>query len=220
MTLTRIVFVLSLIFLSSNLTFIIAAEIELSENDIEWCHELHPQYETLGLEWFLENYHYTIEARVCASLYEDPIWDYEGDDRTDKLLERSKYYIELEILESQEEAKSGIIDPTPAQIPIWIKNNAGWWAEGLISDKDFVSGIQWLVQNNIIQIPYDEPSEGEAVITIPSWIKTNARFWVENKITDADFVIGIEWLINNGIIRVEDLMRNLNVREKLIHTRH
>lgn len=202
MTLTRIVFVLLLIFLSSNLTFIIAAEIELSENDIEWCHELHPQYETLGLEWFLENYHYTIEARVCASLYEDPIWDYEGGDRIDKLLERSKYYIELEILESQEEAKSGITDPTPAQIPIWIKNNAGWWAEGLISDKDFVSGIQWLVQNNLIQIPYDEPSEGEAAITIPSWIKTNARFWVENKITDADFVIGIEWLINNGIIRV------------------
>ena len=202
MALTRIVFALLLISLSSNLTFVIAAEIELSENDIEWCHELHPQYEISSLEWFLENYHYTIEARVCASLYEDPIWDYEGDDRIDKLLERSKYYIELEILESLEEAKSGITDPTPAQIPTWIKNNAGWWAEGLISDKDFVSGIQWLVQNNIIQIPYDEPSEGEAVITIPSWIKTNARFWVENKITDADFVIGIEWLINNGIIRV------------------
>jgi len=202
MALTRIVFALLLISLSSNLTFIIAAEIELSENDIEWCHELHPQYEISSLEWFLENYHYTIEARVCASLYEDPIWDYEGDDRIDKLLERSKYYIELEILESQEEAKSGITDPTPAQIPTWIKNNAGWWAEGLISDKDFVSGIQWLVQNNIIQILYDEPSEGEAAITIPSWIKTNARFWVENKITDADFVIGIEWLINNGIIRV------------------
>ncbi len=202
MTLTRIVFVLLLIFLSSNLTFIIAAEIELSENDIEWCHELHPQYETLGLEWFLENYHYTIEARVCASLYDDPIWDYEGGDRIDKLLERSKFYIKLEILESQEEAKSGIIDPTPAQIPTWIKNIAKFWIDDLIDDGNFVQVIEWLVQNNIIQITYDEPSEGEAAITIPSWIKTNARFWVENKITDADFVIGIEWLINNGIIRV------------------
>ena len=166
MTLTRIIFVLLLIFLSSNLTFIIAAEIELSENDIEWCHELHPQYETLGLEWFLENYHYTIEARVCASLYEDPIWDYEGDDRTDKLLERSKYYIELEILESQEEAKSGIIDPTPAQIPTWIKNIAKFWIDDLIDDGSFVQVIEWLVQNNIIQITYDEPSEGESAITI------------------------------------------------------
>ena len=202
MTLTRIVFVLLLIFLSSNLTFIIAAEIELSENDIEWCHELHPQYETLGLEWFLENYHYTIEARVCARLYQDPIWDYEGGDRIDKLLERSKFYIELEILESQEEAKSGIIDPTPAQIPTWIKNIVEFWIDDLIDDGSFVQVIEWLVQNNIIQITYDEPSEDEAAITIPSWIKTNARFWVENKITDADFVIGIEWLINNGIIRV------------------
>jgi len=162
MTLTRILFVLLLIFLSSNLTFIIAAEIELSENDIEWCHELHPQYETLGLEWFLENYHYTIEARVCASLYEDPIWDYEGGDRIDKLLERSKYYIELEILESQEEAKSGIIDPTPAQIPTWIKNIAEFWIDDLIDDGSFVQVIEWLVQNNIIQITYDEPSEDEA----------------------------------------------------------
>ena len=65
-----------------------------------------------------------------------------------------------------------------------------------------LSRIEWLVQNNIIQIQSDNPQEDEAAIIIPSWIKTNARFWVENKITDADFVIGIEWLINNGIIRV------------------
>ena len=77
-----------------------------------------------------------------------------------------------------------------------------FWIDDLIDDGSFVQVIEWLVQNNIIQITYDEPSEDEAAITIPSWIKTNARFWVENKITDADFVIGIEWLINNGIIRV------------------
>jgi len=30
-----------------------------------------------------------------------------------------------------------------AVIPDWIKNNAGWWADGLIDDGSFVSGIQW-----------------------------------------------------------------------------
>ncbi len=202
MTLTRIVFAFLLIFLSSSLTFIIAAEIELSENDIEWCQEVHPQYEILGLDWFLENYHYTIEARVCGSLYQDPVWNYEGDDRIDKLLERSKYFIELEIQESEEEAKTGINDPTPAKIPTWIKNIAEFWIDDLIDDGSFIQVIEWLVQNNIIQIQSDNPQEDEAAIIIPSWIKTNARFWVENKITDADFAIGIEWLINNGIIRV------------------
>ena len=27
-------------------------------------------------------------------------------------------------------------------IPDWIKNNAGWWAGGLIDDSSFVSGLQ------------------------------------------------------------------------------
>ncbi len=36
-------------------------------------------------------------------------------------------------------------------IPSWIKNNAGWWAEDKISDSDFLYGIKFLVENNIIQ---------------------------------------------------------------------
>ena len=88
----------------------------LTENDIEWCHEAYLEYKTLGLNWFLENYHYSIEARVCASLYEDQIWQYQGDDRIKKLVERSKYFVELEIEESKNEAQSGQIDPTPAGI--------------------------------------------------------------------------------------------------------
>ena len=34
------------------------------------------------------------------------------------------------------ESGSGSSQPIPA----WIKNNAGWWADGSIGDKDFVSG--------------------------------------------------------------------------------
>jgi predicted secreted protein with PEFG-CTERM motif len=86
----------------------------LTENDIEWCHDVYSQYKTLGLNWYLENYNYSIEARVCASLYEDKIWQYEGDDRMTKLVQRSKYYVALEIEESKNEAQSGQIDTTPA----------------------------------------------------------------------------------------------------------
>ncbi len=35
-------------------------------------------------------------------------------------------------------------------IPLWIKNNAGWWAEGQITDSDFVNGIEYLVSHKII----------------------------------------------------------------------
>ena len=37
-------------------------------------------------------------------------------------------------------------------IPEWIKNNAEWWAQGLITDDDFVKGIQFLVEHGIIQV--------------------------------------------------------------------
>ncbi len=38
-------------------------------------------------------------------------------------------------------------------IPEWIKNNAGWWANGQIDDGSFVSGIQWLISNAVMTIP-------------------------------------------------------------------
>ena len=38
------------------------------------------------------------------------------------------------------------------EIPSWIKNNADWWAQGLISDDDFVKGIQFLIENGILEV--------------------------------------------------------------------
>ena len=37
-----------------------------------------------------------------------------------------------------------------AEIPGWIKNNAGWWADGQIDDNSFVLGIQYLIKVGII----------------------------------------------------------------------
>jgi len=40
-------------------------------------------------------------------------------------------------------------------IPSWIKNNAGWWANNIITDSDFLYGIKFLVENNIIKFQSD-----------------------------------------------------------------
>ena len=37
-------------------------------------------------------------------------------------------------------------------IPGWIKNNVDWWAEGLISEDEFVKGIEFLVKNRILKV--------------------------------------------------------------------
>ena len=38
------------------------------------------------------------------------------------------------------------------KVPNWIKNTAGWWSEGMLSDDDFVKGIQYMVTNGIILV--------------------------------------------------------------------
>ena len=37
-------------------------------------------------------------------------------------------------------------------IPLWIKNSAGWWSEGLVSDGEFISSLEWMVTNGVIAL--------------------------------------------------------------------
>ncbi len=94
--------------------------------------------------------------------------------------------------------------PTPTTtIPTWIKNNAKWWADGTIGDSDFVSGIQYLINQKIIKIPSTTPGSGTGSNVIPSWIKNNAKWWADGTIGDSDFVSGIQYLIQQGIIKLK-----------------
>ena len=97
-------------------------------------------------------------------------------------------------------------------IPSWIKNNAGWWADNKINDKDFISGIEHLIENKIIKVSTYVNKEN-STDTIPSWIKNNAGWWSSGKISDNDFLTGIEYLIENGIINV-NVKTNSELLEK------
>ena len=44
------------------------------------------------------------------------------------------------------------ISSSSIEIPDWVRNNAGWWAEGLITDSDYTIGIEWLITNGVIKI--------------------------------------------------------------------
>ena len=44
-------------------------------------------------------------------------------------------------------------------IPYWIKNNAKWWSDDKISDDDFLAGIEYLVENNIVKLNSQGNSE-------------------------------------------------------------
>ncbi len=64
------------------------------------------------------------------------------------------------------------------QIPLWVKNTAKWWYQGQVGDSDFVKGIQYLIQQGIIQIPTQANSTATpGVQQIPTWVRNNAGWW-------------------------------------------
>ena len=111
---------------------------------------------------------------------------------------------------------SGILIPNSsaqdAQIPGWIKNVAGWWAIGDISENEFLTGIEYLINNNIINL-YSVPcfdvvgiddATANVVKAVPDWVKNNAKWWYEDLIGDADFYNGLEYLISHKIISIDN----------------
>ena len=55
------------------------------------------------------------------------------------------------------------------EIPVWIKNNAGWWADGQIDDAEFLTGMHFLIKNGIIMIEVSD------TITLTEDEKKNAE---------------------------------------------
>ena len=89
-----------------------------------------------------------------------------------------------------------------SEIPVWIKNNAGWWADGSIDDSSFVLGIQFLVQEGFMKIPTTSQGNGSESNEIPVWIKNNAGWWAEGSIDDSSFVLGIQFLVQEGFMKI------------------
>jgi len=108
---------------------------------------------------------------------------------------------------------SGILVPNSsaqdAQIPSWVKNVAGWWASGVISENEFLTGIEYLINNNIILInfiPCNDRIQSQYGDTksVPDWIKNNASWWSDNLIDDIDFINGLQYLIEYKIIKIDN----------------
>jgi hypothetical protein len=95
------------------------------------------------------------------------------------------------------------------QIPNWVKNVAGWWAIDIISENEFVTAIEYLINNNIILLDfvpcnYKTQSQYGDTKSVPDWIKNNANWWSENLIDDIDFINGLQYLIENKIIKIDN----------------
>ena len=93
------------------------------------------------------------------------------------------------------------LPPELPKIPEWVKLNAEWWSTGQISDNEFLEGIDFLFEKQIISVPSREVVS-ESQWDIPEWMKVSAKWWSEDKISDDDFLNIIENLVSRQIITI------------------
>ena len=101
-----------------------------------------------------------------------------------------------------EEVESFSISILKEMVPSWIKNNAKWWSEKQIEDSDFISGIQFMIQQKIILVSGTPGESAQGDVPVPEWVRNNAGWWADDKISEEEFVKALEFLIQNGIIRI------------------
>ena len=86
-------------------------------------------------------------------------------------------------------------------VPVWVKSNAKWWSDGTIDNDNFISGLEYLVNEEIISVSLTEGTDN-SISEMPSWIKNTAGWWADDMISEDEFLTAIEWMISNNIIHV------------------
>ncbi|NIP62109.1 MAG: hypothetical protein GWN01_12010 [Nitrosopumilaceae archaeon] len=128
------------------------------------------------------------------------------ENQTDTIMENQTSITE-DILEEKPEEKTVPTETEPKTligIPNWIHNTAKWWSQGDIDDSEFISAMEYLIQNENIILSNDiTPVSETKQQRIPDWVKTNAGWWANGTIDDPAFLNGIEYLIENKIINLE-----------------
>ena len=87
------------------------------------------------------------------------------------------------------------------EIPVWLKNNANSWSSSSITNSEFASSLEYLIDQGIVDVSSKE-SVSISEKTIPVWLKNNAKWWYADQISDDDFIKSIQYLVKKGIIGV------------------
>ena len=98
------------------------------------------------------------------------------------------------VLESE---KSDVVS-----IPVWIKDHAKWWAEGVFDDNTYADGIEYMINVGIIVIPVTQSGAENQDAIIPEWVKNTAGWGANDEIPDSAYVNAIQYLIKEGIITI------------------
>lgn len=87
-------------------------------------------------------------------------------------------------------------------IPEWVKITAKWWSSKQITDKDFITILQYLIKQKVMSIPMEITSDKDSESELPLWIKEKAENWSQNLLSDQEFFKSIHWMISNKFIKI------------------
>ena len=99
-----------------------------------------------------------------------------------------------------DESGDEITQTATASVPAWVKNTAGWWADGAISEGEFVNAVDYLIQQQIIDTDAQTSTSEGAGASVPDWVKNTAGWWADGAISEGEFVNAIEHLVKTGTI--------------------
>ena len=98
-----------------------------------------------------------------------------------------------------------------SSVPSWVKDTAKWWNQGLVPDEDFISGLEFMIEEEIITVSTTSKSSGDTTKSVPVWVKDTAGWWADGLVPDSDFLSGLEFMIGEGIISLPNLNDNLTI---------
>ena len=152
---------------------------------------------------------FDIKARTIIYDVENPLVNIDGIEESSTITGVSADSKSYEGIKRIQEANSNIVSITSVSsdisIPSWIKKNASWWSNGQINDLAFIQGIEYLIQENIIDVQRKSVTIDEDlanITSIPMWVRHNASWWSDGQLTDVEFANGLKYLISSGLIKV------------------
>ncbi|MEE9573213.1 MAG: hypothetical protein V3W20_09210 [Candidatus Neomarinimicrobiota bacterium] len=88
---------------------------------------------------------------------------------------------------------------TPNTIPQWVKQPTVWWINEDITNTEFSNMMEWLIDNDVIEINYKTKPNTEIFIDIPLYTKNLFSQWEQGNLSESIILDIIEKYRMNGI---------------------
>ncbi|GEM_PF-689627 len=96
-------------------------------------------------------------------------------------------------------------------VPTWVKHDVSWWLDREISDKEFLSVLKWLAENQIINVSTVSADKENMMTHIPDSARSISMLWLHDQVTDAEFLNQVRYMIKHvSIDKVGNERRSLS----------